>query len=329
MITQVAPFYGRLLGPIYEAETEWYNTQLNPYTYDPVLANKYFGDAGFGYDAQSTGALLGRSRSDLNVIISYNQGNDIRERVAYAAKDQVEAYGISVVIQSPEWSTYLSEQIYSHEYDICILGITGGAGDPIGYFSDVLGTDIIEGADNMPIGIEASTDPLQGPGAWIWSGTEEKRMLNFWSYWNPQVDALTLQAQREPSETVQKILCDQLQEILVEDNPAIYLYAVNTVLAVQAKWAGFLDGSPWSTYVGGQRFGYTDVWDSSLEPTGTTAPQTGTTAPPLTTTAPVETTAPTETTALPPAPSPAIPGLFVFVTLAALGVGLTLLRRRK
>jgi ABC-type transport system substrate-binding protein len=324
LIERAAPYYERLLGPIYKAETEWYNPNLEPYLYDPELANAYFGDAGFGYDDEDSGP--NGDRSQLDVVVSYNQGNLIRERIANDMKDQLEQYGIDVTVQSMEWSTYLSEQIYNHMYDICLLGITGGGGDPFGFFTAVLGSENIE-PGNMPDHLVTASDPMLGPVEWIWQNDVTFRGLNFFSNWNPTLDALVLQGKMETSKTVQQILCNQAQEIVVEDAPAIWTYAVTTIRAIQANFHGFAGDSPWWAYADGP-YGYIEIWDMEQTTETPTTPTEVTTAPAVTTapgvtTAPAATTAPTE----PATPTPAAPALLIFATLATIGVALSLIRR--
>lgn len=67
-----------------------------------------------------------------------------------------------------------------------------------------------------------------------------------WGYYsNPEVDRLLAQARSEPSEAERFKLYGEVQEILVEDSPALYLYEKNYRLPMRSNIKGFVFNGVW------------------------------------------------------------------------------------
>ena len=206
-------------------------------------------------------------------------GSLVRERIANDMRDQLEQYGIDVTVP-PDWGfgTSITERIYNHTYDVLLLGISGRGGDPFGYLTAVLGSESIEPGNSL-IGIDSE-------GQWVWEKDLDGRGLNVFSYWNPTLDSIIAQAKQETSISIQHLLCDQAQEIVVEDVPAIWLYDVTNIRGISTRIIGFAGGSPWWPFADGP-LGWIEIADYH-PPTYVTSPVT--TTPPSTT--PILTTPP-------------------------------------
>jgi peptide/nickel transport system substrate-binding protein len=68
---------------------------------------------------------------------------------------------------------------------------------------------------------------------------EIKNGYNFVSYSNPQLDEILIKAQSINLEQEQKALLYQAQEIISRDQPYIFLYSPNNLLAINARIKGF------------------------------------------------------------------------------------------
>lgn len=76
-------------------------------------------------------------------------------------------------------------------------------------------------------------------GSWIWDGIPLPGGLNYMSYWNPTVDLLMDVARTEEDQNIRKELYDQIQEIIVNDSPYIWLLAHVNMFAINANFYGF------------------------------------------------------------------------------------------
>ena len=224
LIDHAYPQGSRNLGPMYLAQYEWYNDQVEPYDYDLTSANALLEEAGFGADSDSP------LRSELDFKISYNQGNLRREKTCKFARDQWANLGISVEVENLEWVSMLATHYDGRNFDSMSAGWVGGGGDP-----DLTGVwssrNIMPGG--QPIG-------LKPDGTWEWEGSPREGGLNYMSYWNPAVDILMDEARTEEAFSVRKTYYDQIQEKIVDDSPYVWLLAHVNMIAVDADFYGFV-----------------------------------------------------------------------------------------
>ena len=222
LIDYAYPQGSRNLGPMYLAQTEWYNCGVEPYDYDLTKANELLDEAGYG--ATHDDSL----RKKLNFTISFNQGNLRREKTCKFACDQWKNLGIYAKIENLEWVGCFRED--EREFDAMSAGWTGGGGTP-----DLSGVwssrNILPGG--QPIGINLD-------GKWVWSGYPHQGGLNYMSYWNPAVDVLMDEARVEENQNIRKIYSDQIQEKIVDDSPYIWLLAHVNMIAVDTDFCGFV-----------------------------------------------------------------------------------------
>lgn len=217
----------RNLGPMYLAQYEWYNENVNPYDRNLTKANELLEQAGFG--ATTNDPL----RSELNFKISRNQGGNIRDSICKFVHDQWSDLGITVEIENVEWSSMLSTHYDERNFDAMSAGWTGGAADPD--LSNVWSSrNIMPGG--QPIGLNLN-------GTWIWDGNPNIGGLNYMSYWNPEVDILMDIARIEEDYSVRKTYYDQIQEMIVNDSPYVWLYTQTNSIAVNNQFYGFVEGS--------------------------------------------------------------------------------------
>ena len=227
LIADVYPQGLRNLGPMYLAQYEWHNDQINPYDYNLTKANELLDHAGFGETAEDP------LRRELDFTISYNQGNLRREKTCKFVRNQWETLGIDVEIESLEWISMLSTHYDSRNFDVLSAGWTGGGIDPD--FSNIWSSsNIMPGG--QPIGLDID-------GTWLWYGDPHEGGLNYQSYWNPEVDLLLLEAFQEEDDLIRKNYYDLLQEKIVDDSPYVWLLAHVNMIAVDADFYGFVENS--------------------------------------------------------------------------------------
>lgn len=217
----------RNLGPIYFAQHDWYNENVNPYDYNLTIANELLEKAGFGATANDT------LRSELDFRITFDQGNLRHEKIAINFHIQLANLGIDVEISSLNWDSILSNQIYTRNFDAIVTSTSGGGGDPD--LSKKWSSKYI-----MPSGQPTGTNP---DGTWIWEGTPKEGGLNYMSYWNPEVDIMMDEARTEETTWIREDYYDQIQEKVVNDCPYIWLFAQKRMTAISSDIRGFVNDS--------------------------------------------------------------------------------------
>lgn len=125
-------------------------------------------------------------------------------RTAQVLQAQFAAVGIEAEIRTLEWGTWLEEE-GAGNFDMYILGWIGNI-DPDDYF---------------------------------YAQQHTGQVFNFTGYSNPKVDDLLDQGRVEADVTQRKAIYDQVQQIVIDDSPYIYLYIPANVDAYQSYVKGY------------------------------------------------------------------------------------------
>lgn len=176
-------------GP-YVPHTWPYNPNVNRYNFNPEKGRSLLAEAGWK-DTNGDG-FLDRQGKPFEFTILTNMGNPLRLKAATIIQWRLEKIGIKVHLRVLEWATFINEFVDKKRFQTLILGWSIGL-DPDQY-------DI-----------------------WHSSKIHEKE-LNFISYMNPEVDALFEQGRRTFDLKKRKEAYFQIQEILAEDVPYVFLY---------------------------------------------------------------------------------------------------------
>ncbi|WP_147804088.1 ABC transporter substrate-binding protein [Alkalicoccus halolimnae] len=112
-----------------------YNDEIEPYEYDPELAEQMLADAG------QEGLEM-----DLWTMPVARPYMPDPERAAEVMQANLSDIGVTANIVSMEWATYL-EQTEAGEHDIFMLGWSGVNGDPDYFFGNLLHSDAIPGGN--------------------------------------------------------------------------------------------------------------------------------------------------------------------------------------
>jgi peptide/nickel transport system substrate-binding protein len=190
-------------GP-YKPDTWVYNPNVKRYPHDPAAARALLEEAGWR-DGDGDG-VRERNGQKLAFTIVTNQGNDLRAKSAEIIQRRLKEVGIEVQIRIVEWATFLKEFIFPGNFDVTILGWTGGP-EPDQY------------------------------NIWHSSKTGE-RELNFIHYRNAEVDELLERGRRTFDQAERKQIYDRFQEILAEEQPYTFLYVGEALPAVSRRFRG-------------------------------------------------------------------------------------------
>ncbi len=124
-------------------------------------------------------------------------------RAAQVVQAQLADVGITASIRTLEWGTWLEEEAAGN-FDIYIGGWIGNI-DPDDYF---------------------------------YAQHHTGEIFNFTGYSNPELDALLEQGRSEADPEVRKGIYDQVQQIVIDESPYVYLYIPATVNAWQPNVHG-------------------------------------------------------------------------------------------
>ncbi len=190
------------VGP-YKPGTWWYKEDVKTFPFDPERAKVLLVEA--GWKPNSDGLLEKHGRT-FSFTIRTNQGNAVRQQTAEIIQRRLRAVGMDVKIHVVEWAAFLNTFIRKRDFEAIILGWGLGL-DP----------------DQYDIWHSSKTGPDQ---------------FNHISYANPKVDELLEAGRRTFNQERRKAIYGELQDILAEDQPLIFLYVPDALPVVSSRVRG-------------------------------------------------------------------------------------------
>ena len=191
------------IGP-YKPGTWVYNPDVKRYPYDPKQAKALLRAVGW-VDTDGDG-VLDKGGKPFRFTIRTNQGNAVRIQTAEIIQRRLKAVGIDARIHVVEWAAFINTFIRKKDFEAIILGWGLGL-DP----------------DQYDIWHSSKTGPEE---------------LNHISYKNSSVDELLEAGRRTFDEAKRKAIYFRLQEILAEEQPLVFLYVPEALVAVSARIRG-------------------------------------------------------------------------------------------
>ncbi len=172
-------------------ETSWaYNPDVPCYDYDLDKAIAEFAEAGYTFE---DGKMLDKNGQQLKLKLLYGPNtNKIRELMAVIVQDDLREIGVEVEVQALEWASFL-EAFRSEDpnWDMVILS-TNSTPEPHTSFP--------------------------------WWTKENIPQLNFEAYINPEIEKLFEEAAATYDLEVRKEKYGEIQKILAEDAPRVFLF---------------------------------------------------------------------------------------------------------
>jgi len=178
----------RITGPFVK-QTEYYNTNIQPLSYDPKGALKLLSEAGW---KPNKAGRLEKNGKPFKFTLITNNGNDLRKAILAIAQDSWKQIGIDVNTDLLEWSVFIQERVDKADFDALILGWQMGI-EP----------------DLFQIWHSSQTGPYQ---------------LNFVGFKNHAADDLIIKVRQEYDLHRQVEYCRRLHEIIAEEQPYTFLY---------------------------------------------------------------------------------------------------------
>jgi peptide/nickel transport system substrate-binding protein len=196
-------------GPFSPANRFWFNDRLKPQAYSTEAALKALQDEGFRME---NGALKDKNGNHVVFSIITNSGNKYRERMAVLIQDDLQKIGIHVNVVTLDFPSLIERMTQTFDYEAILLGLTNVDLDPNG---------------EMNVWLSSSENHQWNPQ----QKTPE-------TSWEAEIDRL-MRAQASSSDPrKRKEAFDRVQEIVVEQEPFIFLINKNALSAVSTAVHG-------------------------------------------------------------------------------------------
>lgn len=183
-----------------------YADNVRTFRYNPIMAHRLLAEAGWR-DSNGDGTV-DREGREFRFTLLTNHGNRYREAAAVIIQNQLKEIGIGVQIRLVEWATLVNNHLLARNFEAVIAGWGLGI-DPDSYA--------------------------------IW---HTRGGMNFVSYSNPRLDALLEGGRRETDQAKRKAIYVEIQQILAEDQPYLFLFFPDATVAVNKRFAGPTRGTP-------------------------------------------------------------------------------------
>ncbi len=177
-----------ITGPFVK-QTDYYNHNIEPASYDPEGALKLLEEAGWGRNREG---WLEKNGKIFQFTLITNSGNDLRKAVLAIAQDAWKQIGIDVRTDLLEWSVFIQERVDKADFDAVILGWQMGV-EP----------------DLYQIWHSSQSNPYQ---------------LNFVAFKNSEADDLIIKIRQEYDHAKQVAYSHRLHEIIAQEQPYTFLY---------------------------------------------------------------------------------------------------------
>jgi peptide/nickel transport system substrate-binding protein len=191
------------VGPFSPANKFWFNGKLKPQTYSPDSALKALQSDGFRLE---NGALKDKDGNEVVFSIITNAGSKTRERMAVLIQEDLQKIGIHVNVVTLDFPSLIARMTQSFDYEAIILGLTNVDLDPTG---------------EMNVWLSSSENHQWNPQ----QKTPE-------TAWEAEIDRLMRAQAASTDPKRRKEAFDRVQEIVVEQEPFIFLINKNALSAV-------------------------------------------------------------------------------------------------
>jgi len=197
------------VGPFSPANKFWFNSKLKPQTYSPDAALKTLQADGFRME---NGALKDKDGNEVVFSIITNAGSKTRERMAVLIQDDLQKIGVHVNVVTLDFPSLIERMTQSFDYEAILLGLTNVDLDPNG---------------EMNVWLSSSENHQWNPQ----QKTPE-------TSWEAEIDRLMRAQASSTDANKRKEAFDRVQEIVVEQEPFIFLINKNALSAVSTTVHG-------------------------------------------------------------------------------------------
>ena len=197
------------VGPISPANKFWFNANLKTPVYSPDAALKELAGEGFRLE---NGTLKDKDGNAVVFSIITNAGNKYRERMATMIQDDLKKIGVQMNVVTLDFPSLIERMTQTFDYEAIMLGLTNTGLDP---------------NEQMNVWLSSSENHQWNP--------QEKTPE---TAWEAEIDKL-MQVQASSADAKKrKEAFDRVQQIVVEEQPFIYLVNKNALSAVATAVQG-------------------------------------------------------------------------------------------
>lgn len=200
---------GRVSSGQFVPESWASNKDVKPDPFDPEKAKLLLKEA--GWQDRNNDGWLDKDGKRFEFTILTNQGNDLRRMTAEIIQKRLGDVGIKVNVRILEWTVFINEFVNKKRFEAIILG-WGLGREP----------------DCFDIFHSSKTRPGE---------------FNFISYSNPEIDRLLVEGRRTFDEEKRKEAYHRIHRILYDDQPYMFLYVPDSLVAVNKRFQG-IEPSP-------------------------------------------------------------------------------------
>jgi peptide/nickel transport system substrate-binding protein len=189
-------------GLVSPANRFWVNSTLTPHRFDVASAQRRLANAGF---LRAGSTLTDRDGHPVEFSIVTNAGNKTRERIAVMIQQDLQALGIRLNVVTLDFPSLIERMTQSFQYEACLLGLTNLDLDP---------------SAQMNVWLSSAADHQWNPN--------QKTPA---TPWEAEIDRLMRAQAAELRPAQRKRLFDQVQQIVWEQEPFIYLVNKHSLMA--------------------------------------------------------------------------------------------------
>ena len=190
-------------GPVSPANKFWFNASLTPTAYSPETALKSLQAEGFRLENATLKDVNG---NDVIFSIITNSGSKARERMATMIQEDLQKIGIRVNVVTLDFPSLIERMTQTFDYEAILLGLTNVGLDP---------------NEEMNVWLSSSENHQWNP--------QEKTPE---TPWEAEIDQLMQVQASSADPKKRKEAFDRVQQIVVEQEPFIYLVNKNALSAV-------------------------------------------------------------------------------------------------
>lgn len=197
------------VGPVSPANHFWFNSALPVPQYDATAAMRLLNQAGFRLDG---GSLRDSSGNRVEFAVITNAGNKSREQMATMIQQDLSQVGIKVNIVTLDFPSLIERITRTYDYEACVLGLVNTDLDPNSQMNVWLSS-----AENHQ-----------------WNPKQSKPATS----WEAELDRLMRAQASAATDKKRKAAFDRVQQIVVEQEPFIYLVNKHAMSAISSAVGG-------------------------------------------------------------------------------------------
>jgi peptide/nickel transport system substrate-binding protein len=200
-----------LWGPVTGGNAAWRNAAIPHPPRALDRARRLLRDAGFKW--REDGTLVDGSGTpiEFNIIVSTTRPE--RQQMALLIQNDLAAIGIRVTISPIEFGAFVDRVTRSRDFDACVFGIASGDADP---------------NSDVPVWLSSGRLHLWNPEA------SQPATL-----WEAKIDRLMRDQVSAPTATDRKRMFDEVQALLAQHEPMIFLASPHILVAAKSALGNF------------------------------------------------------------------------------------------